>query len=95
MAHVYLTESELEFLAEYIPLLWSDASDDQRKIIDALGTKFSETFQESRERHCIVCGAVLTSPNPRKQTCSDACRQNHSRRMRAVRVDAVANAKKG
>ncbi len=91
MAHVYLTEAELEFLAEHIDTLSFAGVLSERgghPIADALSNKFKDAFQQSRERRCVNCGIVLTSPNPRKTTCGDACRQAHSRKIRARRLTA-------
>ena len=89
MAHVYLTEAELQFLADHIGELCAGQllGEVQAGIdLSSLSVKFSDAFLQSRERHCAHCGIVLTSPNPRKTTCGEACRQAHSRGNRARRA---------
>ena len=52
-------------------------------LIERLRPMAIEYSPEHTDRKCKNCFAVLTSPNPRKTTCSDVCRQALSRANRA------------
>ncbi len=103
MPHLHLTDLEALFLHELAgealarQLLTGkngvDGIDMSFDALDDLTEKLREIAIEDKggtDKRCLNCSAVITSPNPRKTTCSDSCRQAWSRRMKRAVAKAAA-----
>ena len=91
MPSIHLTTSEVTFLHSLLDDVVSrhcwgldnQLFESTLEDVQALSEKVERLHIDNpADRTCIVCGAVITSPNPRKVTCSDACRQAWSRMLR-------------
>lgn len=101
MPNIHLTDPEVTYLYSVLTQIQSRwCVDDKTQLhecteeeIVALTDKLEPYHFNAGDKHCPVCGAVITSPNPRKITCSDACRQAHARDMRKRIAAAKAKVK--
>jgi hypothetical protein len=64
--------------------------------IDSTSAAFSDLLDrlqaiQFNTKACVVCGTEFEATNPRKQTCSDACRQALSRSKRAKPIFSVGD----
>ncbi len=98
MPHLYLSEAEAFWLYELIGeaidrtpfdntgIEQSKEGKEEWEMQDNLYGRLAkiamDEWEDHRDRKCKNCSAVLTSPNPRKTTCSDACRQELYRKRR-------------
>ena len=96
MPNIHLTDSEVTYLYSLLDGVMSRHGfglDDQRyesndDEISALFDKLEPYHFNAGDKHCLNCSNVITSPNPRKTTCSDSCRQAWSRRMKRAKATA-------
>ena len=99
MPNVFLTDEEAELLIELLDVhsthqmmgkpLRSILKDfDAHPLMDRL-------LASKLNQRCLVCDKELTSADSRKKTCSDKCRQIHSRKQRTAKakIDAAATAR--
>ena len=99
MPNIHLTDSEVTYLHSLLCCVQDRhlASVDEALLFEstidqilALSSKVEKLqFSEDRDKNCRNCGAVITSPNPRKITCSDACRQAWSRTIKRAKTAAA------
>ena len=68
----FLTPAEADIVRKAL-IAYSDNT-------DAIEGKLASLTKTAR--YCVQCGAEFTSKNPRRTTCSDACRQALSRSIR-------------
>lgn len=102
MPNIHLTDSEVTYLYSVLTQIQSRwCVDDKTQLhectedeIVALTNKIEPYHFNAGDKHCPVCLAVITSPNPRKITCSDACRQAHGRNMKKRIAAAIAKDRK-
>lgn len=98
MPQVHLTDAEAQYLYELVDdvVALNIFGGDKRlgeldfMAVSALATKLGDIAIEGKgghDRRCLNCGALITSPNPRKVTCSDACRQAWSRKLRQAKTN--------
>ena len=87
MPHLYLTDAEAEWLLNFVDLCAREeytgiegSEENGRAIYSRLREVW---FDADPAPKCESCGVELSSPNPRKTTCSDACRQALTRANRA------------
>ena len=101
MPNIHLTDSEVTYLYSVLTQIQSRwCVDDKTQLhectedeIVALTNKIEPYHFNAGDKNCPVCLAVITSPNPRKITCSDACRQAHGRNMKKIIATAKAQNK--
>jgi hypothetical protein len=91
MAHLELSKKEAQLLVEALQMVeicWMDSGRDHDPLLAIRERADSLKFNT---RACIVCGTKFEATNPRKQTCSDACRQALSRSKRAKPIFSVGD----
>lgn len=103
MPNIHLTDAQVFYLNDLLDDVVAGhiGGDTSRNFdltsqgVDELSEKFWAIVDrgDPPDKHCPVCRAVITSPNPRKITCSDACRQAHRRNMQKITAAAKAQIK--
>lgn len=76
MAHLELSRREADLLLAALQAVQPEPKPELKAIQKKIG---SLSFNL---RRCLACGTVFEAANPRKQTCSDGCRQALSRSKR-------------
>ena len=86
MAQLQLSEKEAQLLVEALQMVeirWMDSGRDHDPLLAIRERADNLKFNT---RRCAACGIEFEASNPRKQTCSDACRQALSRSKRRATI---------